>query len=106
MNKIIKNYQGKAEQGFSYANAWLIVLMISLLFSFSAGLFLIWMSIDRTELAYNVYKVQTALDNSKGHINKLEVERDSILSPYELDKKAAEFGLVVADPGQVRRIIK
>ena len=88
-----------------HVSVWLLLLMISLLFSFSTGLFLIWMSIDRTELAYNILKTQNELDSGKGHIVKLEVEKDSLLSPYELDKKAQELGLRIADPGQVRRLM-
>lgn len=84
---------------------WLLTLMISLLFSFSAGLFLIWMSIERTELAYNTYKIQNEISSGQGHVVKLEVEKDSLLSPYELDKKAHELGLRIADPGQVRRLM-
>lgn len=88
-----------------HVSTWLLILMISLLFSFSAGLFLIWMSIERTELAYNTYKIQNELNSGEGHIVKLEVEKDSLLSPYELDKKAQELGLRIADPGQVRRLM-
>ena len=88
-----------------HTGAWLLVLIISVLFSFSAGIFLIWMSIDRTDLAYNIHRVQKDLGNGQGHIVKLEVERDSLLSPYELDKKARELGLSIADPGQVRRLM-
>ncbi len=106
MKKNMEIYQNENDSILNNANIWLIALMISLLFSFSVGLFLIWMSIDRNELAYNLYKTQNALESSRGHIVKLEVERDSILSPYELDKKAAELGLVVAGPGQIRRIVK
>ena len=83
---------------------WLLALIISLLLSFSAGLFLIWMSINRTDLAYEIHKIQKDFSNGQGHIVKLEVERDSLLSPYELDKKAQNLGLSIADPGQVRRL--
>jgi len=89
----------------TYTNVWFLTLAISLLFSFSAGLFLIWMSIDRIDLAYDIHKIQKNLDDGQGHIVKLEVERDSLLSPYELDKKAQALGLNIADPGQVRRLI-
>ncbi len=102
-NDIVNNDKIKNEYSIN-SNAWLIMLMISLLFSFSVGLFMVWMSVDRTELAYNIYKAQNSLESSLGHITKLEVERDSILSPYELDKRAKDLGLVVADPGQIRRI--
>lgn len=88
----------------AHANVWLVFLIVSLLFSFSIGLFLIWMSIDRNSLAHNIHKLQQELSSSEGHIVKLEVERDSYLSPYILDKKAKEIGLNIADPGQVRRL--
>ena len=106
------NHDKEINSGFSYplgqsmhASVWLFALIISLLLSFSAGLFLIWMSIDRTDLAYTIHRIQKNLANDQGHIVKLEVERDSLLSPYELDKKAQELGLKIADPGQVRRLM-
>lgn len=86
------------------SNVWLIFLIVSLLFSFSVGLFLIWMSIDRNSLAHNIHQLQQELTSSEGHIIKLEVERDSYLSPYILDQKAQAIGLKIADPGQVRRL--
>ena len=89
-----------------HTNTWLLFLIISLLFSFSSGLFLIWISIDRTDLAYKMYKIQQSIGNGQGHTTKLEVERDSLLSPYKLDSKAEELGLTIAEPGQVRRLIK
>ena len=101
-NELIKN---TLSQKNMHTSVWLLMFIVSLLFSFSAGLFLIWMSIDRTNLAYHIHKVQQDLDNGQGHIVKLEVERDSLLSPYELDKKAQKLGLRIADPGQVRRLM-
>lgn len=92
------------KQKSAHANVWLVFLIISLLFSFSVGLFLIWMSIDRNSLAYNIHQLQQELSSGRGHIVKLEVERDSYLSPYILDKKAQEIGLSIANPGQVRRL--
>lgn len=87
------------------ADAWLLTLIISLLFNLGGGLMLIWMSIDRTDIGYEIHKIQKVLDNGMGHVVKLEVERDSLLSPYELNKKAIELGLKVPTPGQVRRIL-
>ena len=35
---------------------------------------------------------------------KLEVERERLLSPYELRRRAEEFGMREPKPGQVRRM--
>ena len=35
---------------------------------------------------------------------KLEVERERLLSPYELRRRAEEFGMREPRPGQVRRM--
>ena len=43
-------------------------------------------------------------DSARAHVAKLEVERDSLLSPYVLGKTAEQLGMSMADPGQIRRI--
>ncbi len=85
--------------------AWGLVMMISLLFSLAMGVSLIWISIARNDLGFEIFKLQKELDNGTAHITKLEVERDSLLSPYVLDEKAKKLGLRIADPGQIRRLI-
>lgn len=84
---------------------WGLSIIVSLLFSLAAGVALIWISIARNDLGYEIYKLQKEIDNGLAHITKLEVERDSLLSPYVLDEKAKELGLRIADPGQIRRLI-
>ncbi len=84
---------------------WGLCIVISLLFSLAAGVALIWISIARNDLGYEIFKLQKEIDNGIAHITKLEVERDSLLSPYVLHEKAKELGLRIADPGQIRRLI-
>ena len=83
---------------------WMLGLLISLLLSMILGLVLVWLSIDRNDTAYSIHKLQQKIEETMSHVTKLEVERDSLLSPYVLGKKAEQLGLGMADPGQVRRI--
>jgi hypothetical protein len=68
------------------------------------GLALIWLSIDRNDTAYAIHKAQEELRSVRAHVGKLEVERDTLLSPYVLGKRAEQLGMGMADPGQVRRL--
>ena len=88
------------------AGGWMLGLVLSLLFSMVLGVALIWLSIARNDTAYSIHKLQKRVEEARSHVNKLEVERDSLLSPYELGKKAEELGMGMADPGQVRRLEK
>lgn len=86
------------------SGTWGLCIIISLLFSLAAGVVLIWISIARNDLGYEIFKLQKEIDNGMAHITKLEVERDSLLSPYVLNEKAKQLGLRIADPGQIRRL--
>ena len=86
------------------AGGWMLGLVLSLLFSMVLGVALIWLSIDRNDTAYSIHKLQQRVEETRSHVNKLEVERDSLLSPYVLGKKSEELGMGMADPGQVRRL--
>ncbi len=87
------------------SGTWGLCMIISLLFSLATGVVLIWISIARNDLGYEIFKLQKEIDNGLAHITKLEVERDSLLSPYVLHEKAKDLGLRIADPGQIRRLI-
>lgn len=86
------------------SGGWLLTLILSLLFSMVLGLALVWLSIDRNDTAYSIHKMQGQAEEARAHVNKLEVERDSLLSPYVLGRKAEQLGMGMADPGQVRRL--
>lgn len=86
------------------SGGWLLTLILSLLFSMVLGLTLVWLSIDRNDTAYSIHKMQGQAEEARAHVNKLEVERDSLLSPYVLGRKAEQLGMGMADPGQVRRL--
>jgi len=86
------------------SGGWMLALILSLLFSMVLGLALVWLSIDRNDTAYAIHKMQNRVEEARAHVAKLEVERDSLLSPYVLGHKAEELGMGMADPGQVRRL--
>ena len=86
------------------SGGWMLSLVLSLMLSMVLGLSLVWLSIDRNDTAYIIHKTQIQIEESRSHVGKLEVERDSLLSPYVLGRKAEQLGMGMADPGQVRRL--
>ena len=86
------------------SGGWFLMLLLSILFSLINGMALTWLSIDRSDTAYLIERIQKQTDAARAHVAKLEVERDSLLSPYILGKTAERLGMSMADPGQIRRI--
>ena len=72
------------------SSGWLLLLVLSLLFSLVMGLALVWLSGQLEERI--VLKA------------KLEIERDRLLSPHILGRKAEELGMREARPGQIRKL--
>lgn len=70
------------------------------------ALSLVWLNIERTKLAYRARVLQHDLQQAQDLNAKLGLEREHIISPHELGKKAETMGLGTARPGQIRRIEK
>ena len=85
-------------------SGWMLVLVTSVLISLVMGLGLVWMSIESTDRVYAIGQMSTQLAERKGLKIKLEVERDRLLSPYELGRAAVELSMREALPGQIRRL--
>jgi hypothetical protein len=85
-------------------SGWLLTLVISLLLSLVLGLALVWMSIESTDRAYTIGQLNGKLAERKALKAKLEVERDRLLSPYELGRASIALGMREALPGQIRRL--
>lgn len=83
---------------------WLLALILSLLLSLLTGLVLIWLSIERTDKAYTIRQLRNELDERAVLRTKLEVERDRLLAPVVLGRKAEQLGMREARPGQIRRL--
>ncbi|WP_298067720.1 hypothetical protein [uncultured Mailhella sp.] len=86
------------------SGGWFLMLILSVMFSIMLGMALTWLSIDGNDTAYSIQRILRQKDAALAHIAKLEVERDSLLSPYALGKTAEEMGMSMADPGQIRRL--
>lgn len=80
------------------------LLVLSCLLNVALGLGLVLVGIERTELGYGIRKLEGQVKERTVHANDLEVERGRLLSPYVLEKKAAELGMRAAKPGQIRRM--
>ena len=80
-------------QGKVQTKTWLLLLALGLLACMTMCLILVWSNI-----------AQNKLQERKALRAKLEVERERLLSPYELRRKAEEIGMKEPKPGQVRRM--
>lgn len=66
------------------------------------GLAVVWMNIERMDLAYELKQLQTELEQKNDIQAKLEVERMNLLSSSRLRALAEENELRQAEPGQIR----
>lgn len=82
---------------------WLLTLVVSLLFSLIMGLCLVWVSIERTDMAFSLRQLKADVERRAVLQTKLEVERDKLLAPSVLSQKALQFGMREARPGQIRK---
>lgn len=80
------------------------LLVLSCAVNVALGLGMVLISIERTDLGYSMRKLEGQVKTRTDHANQLEVERGRLLSPYVLERKAAELGMRAAKPGQIRRM--
>ncbi len=83
---------------------WAISMAFSLVLLLVFGLGLVWLNIERVDLAYELNKMQRQIDNVEGLTAKLEVERNTLITPARLRAVARDYGLGPARPGQIRRV--
>lgn len=86
------------------SSGWLLAFVISLLLSLLMGLALVWISIERTDKAYTIRQLKSEVDQRAVLKIKLEVERDRLLAPHVLRRKAVQLGMAEARAGQIRRM--
>lgn len=84
------------------ARGWILAMALELLALPVMGLILVWSGIERTDTTYFINIAQNEARERQALHAKLEVERDRLLSPYELRRKAGEFGMSEPKAGQVR----
>ena len=86
------------------SGGWFLFTLMALMFSIIMGMAVTWINVGSRSIATDIHKMQCQTEAARTHIAKLEVERDSLLSPYILGKTAERLGMAMADPGQIRRI--
>lgn len=95
---------GEREEAPAGGNGLMVWLALSLLINFGLGLILVWVNTERTGLGYELRALQQRFADEAAYSTKLELERDRLLSPYYLERKARDLGMTGARPGQVRRL--
>lgn len=83
---------------------WALTLAFCVLTLLALGLSLTWVNIERVDMAYELKRLQTEIDAQEALISKLEVERNTLLTPERLRVLATQYGLTQARPGQIRRL--
>ena len=86
------------------SKVWVFALVLSVVCNIALGLGLVWSNIEQVDIAYRLKKLQDSLAERQMHSRKLGLERDNLLSPYRLNKKAEELGMRPASATQIRRI--
>ena len=95
---------GADAQDVPISGGLVLALIISCVTSVALGLVLAWVSIERTALGYSTHKLQGDFDSRNTHVTQLEIERDRLISPYILERKAKELGMKKGLAGQIRRM--
>ncbi len=83
---------------------WGISMAFSIALLLVFGLGLVWLNIERVDLAYELNKMQRQIDEVETLSAKLEVERNTLITPARLREVAREYDLGPARPGQIRRV--
>ena len=65
---------------------------------------LVWVNIQRVDLAYDLQKMQAQLSQKEELGVKLEIERNNLLAPARLRSVAQEAMLYEVRPGQIRKL--
>lgn len=86
----------------SMSREWAFSMAFSLLLMLVFGMGLVWLNIERVDMAYEITRLQGEIDQSTALSAKLEVERDTLITPGRLRELAVQFGLGPAKSGQIR----
>ncbi len=92
------------EQAGKNGKGWVFGMIVLLLSALGLSLLLVWLNVERTDLGYQHKSRLDQISERKNTAEKLDVERERLLSPAVLLNRAKELGLRDARPGQIRRI--
>lgn len=83
---------------------WALALVFNILFAAVCLLTMVWVNIERMDISYFINLEHGKFREKQELHAKLNVERDRLLSPYELRLKAQKYGMKQPAPGQIRRL--
>jgi len=86
------------------STGWLVFAILGALSSLVMGLVMVWSNIERMDINYFINQLQASVKERQEHKAKLETEREFLLSPNELGRRATALGMRQPSPGQVRRM--
>ena len=98
---IVRRRTMKGRQG---GRGWLLGMVLGILSLMVMGLVLVWTNIERMDTTFFINRAQSEIRERREHLAKLEVEKERLLSPYELRRKATEYGLHAPKTGQIRQM--
>ena len=85
---------------------WIFAIALGILSLLIMLLVHVWVNIERVDTSYFITRAQAVINDKRGHLAKLEVERERLLTPHELRQKAQGLGMHEPVPGQIRSIGK
>lgn len=88
----------------SLTREWAVSMAFSIVLLLVFGLGLVWLNIERVDMAYELNKMQRQIDDTEALVAKLEVERNTLITPARLREVARQYDLGPARPGQIRRV--
>jgi cell division protein FtsL len=88
----------------SLTREWAVSMAFSIVLLLVFGLGLVWLNIERVDMAYELNKMQRQIDETEALVAKLEVERNTLITPSRLREAARLYDLGPAKPGQIRRV--
>lgn len=86
------------------STGWLLTIAIGILSCMVMSLVMVWINIERMDTSYFINILQVDVRERQAHKAKLEVEREHLLSPHELGRKADALGMRQPKAGQIRRM--
>lgn len=99
-----RSLSGLSQSRFLRGRTWSFLLSANILAAIVLGIILVWVSIERMDINYFINLEQVRLREKQSLHGKLLVEKERLLSPYELRIKAEKLGMKAPKPGQIRRI--
>lgn len=81
-----------------------LLIPLNLVVALVLGIALVWMSIERVQIAYEQRTLATKKQELAILVDKLKTERNNLISPYNLRKLADTYNLRPARPGQLRHL--